>query len=155
LSQRPREGRQDVHNIIRDSYAQECIDQCKLTGQEFAEDDKTSKASYDSLTQECIDECKLAGQEFAEDDKYVHNIIQSLDVGEDAERWVKDHKRSKIRRIDILTLVVQFAAEENHLVELFVDAESLEKSRRLIITKTNGRWSTRPSWLRRRVCLTS
>jgi hypothetical protein len=36
--------------------------------------------------------CKLTGQEFAEDSKYVHNIIQSFIVGEDAEQWVKDHK---------------------------------------------------------------
>jgi hypothetical protein len=32
----------------------------------------------DSFAQECIDKCKLTGQEFAEDAKYVHNIIQSF-----------------------------------------------------------------------------
>jgi hypothetical protein len=36
---------------------------------------------YANFTQECIEKCKLTGQEFAEDSKYVHNIIQSLNVG--------------------------------------------------------------------------
>jgi hypothetical protein len=64
--------------------------------------------TYANFTQECIEKCKLTGQEFAEDSKYLHNIIQSLIVGENAEQWVKEHKRLKNGRTDFLTLVAHF-----------------------------------------------
>jgi hypothetical protein len=39
---------------------------------------------------------------FAEDTNYAHYVIQSLVVGEDAELWVKDNKRSEVGRTDFL-----------------------------------------------------
>jgi hypothetical protein len=83
--------------------------------------------SYANFTQECIEKCKLNGQEFAEDYKYVHNIIQSLIVGEDAEQWVRDHKKSKNGRTDFLTLVAHFTGEGNNTRRIG-DAERLEKT---------------------------
>jgi hypothetical protein len=74
-----------------------------------------------------IQKCKYIGQEFAEDSKYVHNIIQSLTVGEDAEQWVKVHKRSKNGRTDFLTLVAHFTGEGNDTRRIG-DAERLEKT---------------------------
>jgi hypothetical protein len=53
-----------------------------------------------------------------EDSKYVHNIIQSLIVGEDAEQWVKDHKRSKNGRTDSLTFVAHFT-KTKHMFHIF------------------------------------
>jgi hypothetical protein len=53
-----------------------------------------------------------------EDSKYVHNIIQSLIVGEDAEKWVKDHKRSKNGRTDSLTFVAHFT-KTKHMFHIF------------------------------------
>ena len=82
---------------------------------------------YANFTQECIERCKLTGQEFAEDSKYVHNIIQSLIVGEDAEQWVKEHKRSKNGRTDFLTLIAHFTGEGNNTRRIG-DAERLEKT---------------------------
>jgi hypothetical protein len=72
------------------------------------------RAVYDSFTQQCIDNCELTGQEFAEAAKYVHTIIQFLVVGEDAEIWVKDHKRSKNGRTDFLTLAVHSLEKEQY-----------------------------------------
>jgi hypothetical protein len=46
--------------------------------------------------------------------KYVHNIIQSLIVGEDAEQWMKEHKRFKNGRTDFLTVVAHFKGEGNN-----------------------------------------
>jgi hypothetical protein len=46
---------------------------------------------YTSFTQECVEKCRLTGQEFSEVAKYVHNIILSLVDGEDAEQWIKEH----------------------------------------------------------------
>jgi hypothetical protein len=66
-------------------------------------------------------------QEFTEDSKYVHNNIQSLIVGEDAEQWVKDHKRCKNGRTDFLTLVAHFTGEGNNTRRIG-DAELLEKT---------------------------
>jgi hypothetical protein len=67
------------------------------------------------------------GQEFAEDSKYVHNIVQSLIVGEDAEQRVKDHKRSKNGRTYFLTLVAHFTGEGNNTRRIG-NAERLEKT---------------------------
>jgi 3-methyladenine DNA glycosylase/8-oxoguanine DNA glycosylase len=83
--------------------------------------------TYDNFTQESIEKCKLSGQEFVEDAKYVHNIIQALIVGEDAEQWVKDHKRAKNGRTDFLTLVAHFTGEGNNTRRVG-DAERLEKT---------------------------
>jgi hypothetical protein len=49
------------------------------------ENEEPEGKTYASITQDCIEKCKLTGQEFAEDSKYVQNIIQSLIVGEAAE----------------------------------------------------------------------
>jgi hypothetical protein len=83
--------------------------------------------SYSSFTQECIEKCRLTGQEFNEDAKYVHNIIQSLIVGEDAEQWVKEHKKLKNGRTDFLNLVAHFTGEGNNTRRIG-DAERLEKT---------------------------
>jgi hypothetical protein len=83
--------------------------------------------TYASFTHECIEKCRLNGQEFTEDSKYVHNVIQSLIVGEDAEQWVKDHKRCKNGRTDFLTLVTHFTGEGNNTRRI-CDAERLEKT---------------------------
>jgi hypothetical protein len=52
----------------------------------ISENEDPEEGNYADFTQECIEPCKLTGQEFAEDLKHVHNIIQSLFVGEDAEQ---------------------------------------------------------------------
>jgi hypothetical protein len=82
---------------------------------------------YANFTQEYIEKCKLTGQEFAEDSIYVHKIIQALIVGEDAEQWVKEHKRYKNGRTDFLTLVAHFTGEGNNTRRVG-DAERLEKT---------------------------
>jgi hypothetical protein len=82
---------------------------------------------YDSFIQEHIDNCKVTGQEFAEDTNYAHYVIQSLVVGEDAELWVKDNKRSEIGRTDFLTLVADITGEGNN-TDRIGDAERLEKT---------------------------
>jgi hypothetical protein len=90
---------------------------------EEPEERKTSA----NFTQECIEKCKLTGQELAEGSKYVHNIIQSLIVGEDEEQWVKEHKRLKNGRTDFLTIVAHFTGEENNTRRIG-DAERLQKT---------------------------
>jgi hypothetical protein len=82
---------------------------------------------YTNFTHECIEKCKLTGQEFAEDAKYVHNIIQSLIVGEYAEQWVKEHNGFKNGRTDFLTLVAHFTGEGNNTRRIG-DAERLQKT---------------------------
>jgi hypothetical protein len=66
-------------------------------------------------------------------------MIQSLIVDEDAEQWVKEHKRFKNGRTDFLTLFAHFTGEGNNTRRIG-DAE-----RRLFITKTSGRWVIRAS----------
>jgi hypothetical protein len=80
--------------------------------------------AYESFTQECIAKCRLEGPEFVEDSKHVHQIIQSLVVGEDAEQWVKDIKRYKNGRRDYLALVAHFTGEGNNTRRIS-DAERL------------------------------
>ena len=59
---------------------------------------------YTSFVEECIGRARLQGPEFEADARSVHQTLQSLTVGENAEHWLKDLQKKNDGRQDMAAL---------------------------------------------------
>ena len=50
---------------------------------------------YDTFVEGCIARAPLAGAAFEADARQVHQLVQSLVQGEEAEEWIRKNKRKK------------------------------------------------------------
>jgi hypothetical protein len=77
------------------------------------EEEHEAGTVYPSFVEECIARARLDGTEFAEDSRTVHQIIQSLTVGENAAHWLKDNVRKRNGRLDMVALRSHFRGAGN------------------------------------------
>lgn len=59
---------------------------------------------YDNFIDECISRARLDGPQFAADARLVHELLQSLTIGENAEHWLKEIKKKHDGRQDMTAL---------------------------------------------------
>jgi hypothetical protein len=77
------------------------------------EEDHVDGTVYPSFVEECVARARLDGTEFAEDARTVHQIIQSLTVGENAAHWLKDDVKKRNGRLDMIALRSHFRGAGN------------------------------------------
>jgi hypothetical protein len=59
---------------------------------------------YSTFLDECIARAKLDGDAFDDDTRRVHELLQSLTIGEHAEHWLKEHSKKHDGRMDMAAL---------------------------------------------------
>jgi hypothetical protein len=77
------------------------------------EEDHMDGTVYPSFVEECVARARLDGTEFVEDSRTVHQIIQSLTVGENAAHWLKDNVKKRNGRLDMVALRSHFRGAGN------------------------------------------
>ena len=78
---------------------------------EESEDD--SETEYETFEEQCIARCPLSGPNFEADAKQVHQLIVSATTGKLAEEWIKTHKKKKNGRLDMKALCAHYRGEGN------------------------------------------
>ena len=69
--------------------------------------------TYPSFVDQCIIRARLQGPEFEADARTVHQILQSLTVGENAEHWLKDLRKQHNGRKDMVALRAHYRGAGN------------------------------------------
>jgi hypothetical protein len=77
------------------------------------EEDHKEGDEYTSFVEQCIARARLEGPEFEADARTVHQIIQSLTIGENAEHWLKDIAKKNDGRKDMAALRSHYRGEGN------------------------------------------
>jgi hypothetical protein len=77
------------------------------------EGEATDEDEFETFFEECIAKARLEGPEFEADALQVHQIIQALTVGENAEQWIKEICKHKDGRQDMQALRSHYRGEGN------------------------------------------
>ena len=77
------------------------------------EDEHQDGDTYPSFVDQCIIRARLQGPEFEADARTVHQILQSLTVGENAEHWLKDLRKQHNGRKDMVALRAHYRGAGN------------------------------------------
>ena len=69
--------------------------------------------TYSSFDQECIAKAPLEGAAYEADAKVGHEIILNLTTGENAEQWIRQHRKNADGRLDMTALRAHFRGAGN------------------------------------------
>jgi hypothetical protein len=86
--------------------------------------DQDPERVFDTFTEECIAKCPLTGPSFEADARTVHQLIESYTSGENSEVWVKRLRRHHNGRMDMEALRAHYRGEGNQSRRIS-DAETL------------------------------